>query len=306
MVPRNGGDDMPVQRFLGGGWATMHGPADPRALMMWVLDQGFGGVLPGPGPRPMAWRQLGKTHGGLPVTIPAVRVSGLHDPSRLAEAGLCSGQPGDVAGAVAAVTDAVELAEALGCAAVVLEPGVVGWAEDSGPVDLAQEDGWGESGAAAQLDRREAHLNQALDAACRSFHGLTKSFPDVQFCLTPSRHVGGLGDARGLEFLFEDLARGRLRYWHDTAAVACRQARLGEPPGEFLEKFANRLVGMTLGDLGDGLVYLPPGTGGVDYPLLSNYRQRSAKALSAVVELDPGVTPGELPGIHAFLNKFGL
>ncbi len=297
---------MPVQRFLGGGWVTVHGPSDPHALVTWVLDQGFGGVLPGPGPRPMAWRQLRAARGSLPMTVPAVRVSALGDPALIAEAGLCSTLAGEVEAAVAAVTGAVELAAALGCRSVVLEPGVVVWPEDPGPVDLAQEEGWGKDGAAARLHRREAGLERALDVACRTFHRLTGSFPDIEFCLTPSRHLGGLGEARALELIFEDLARGRLRYWHDTAAVACRQARLGEAPGEFLEKFANLLVGMTLGDIGDGQVYLPPGTGGVDYPLLSSYRRRSAKTLTAVVELDPGGTPGELPGIHAFLNMVGL
>jgi len=297
---------MAVERFLGGGWATVHGPTEPRAFLTWVLDRGFGGVVPAPGPRPMAWRELRRVRGKLPVRVPAVRVSGLLDPTQLAEAGLCSPEPGEVEAALAAVAGAVELACDLGCEAVVLEPGVVRWPEDLGPVDLAQEQGFGDGGAEAQLARRERRLSKALDAVCRSLHRLTKSFPEMRFCLTPSRHVGGLGEAEAMAAIFEDLAHRRLYYWHDTAALACRQARLGEAPGEFLEKFANRLAGMTLGDQGGGQVYLPPGAGGVDYPLLSNYRQRSTRALPAVVELDPGVTAGELPGIHAFLNKFGL
>jgi sugar phosphate isomerase/epimerase len=294
---------MVVKRFLGGAWAMMHGPAEPRRLLAWVLDQGFGGVLPAPGPRPMAWRLLRDELGTLPVRVPAVRVSSLMDPTRLAEAGLCSQKPLEVEAAVDAVRGAVVLAADLGCDAVVLEPGVVQWAEP-GPVDLA-EAGW-DQGAGAALARRDVRLDAALDVVCRSLHRLTRAFPDVRFCLTSSRHVGGLGEAVALAAIFEDLARRRLHYWHDTGALACRQARLGEAPGEFLEKFSNRLAGMTLGDHEGGRVYLPPGTGGVDYPLLSNYRQRSAKALPAVVELDLGVTPGELPGIHAFLNKFGL
>jgi len=294
---------MAVERFLGGGWATLHGPAEPTNLLTWVLDQGFAGLLPAPGPRPIAWRRLREARGGLPVKVPAVRVSGLVDPSQLAEAGLCSRAGAEVEAAVAAVSSTVELARDLGAEAVVLEPGVVKW-PDPGPVDLA-EPGW-EDGGAGAIARRDAGLNAALDVACRTLHLLTKCFPDMRFCLTPSRHVGGLGEAVAMAAIFEDLARRHLYYWHDTAAVACRQARLGEAPGEFLEKFSNRLAGMTLGDLEGGRVYLPPGTGGVDYPLLSNYRQRSTKALPAVVELDLGVTPRELPGIHGFLNKFGL
>ena len=73
-----------------------------------------------------------------------------------------------------------------------------------------------------------------------------------------------------------------------------------------LENFSKQLSGMTLGDFCDGQKYLPPGAGGVDYPLLSSYRHRTAKGFSVVVELEPGVDPGELRGAKAFLDKFGL
>lgn len=294
---------MAVERFLGGAWAMLHGPTEPRGLLTWVLDRGFAGVVPAPGPRPVEWRRLREALVGLPVRVPAVRVSGLVDPKQIAEAGLCSNNAADVESAVAAVAGAVALARDLGCETVVLEPGVLRWTEP-GPVDLA-ETRFPHSAMVA-LEARRADLNTSLDAACRNLHYLARAFPETRFCLTPSRHVAGLGEVVALGAIFEDLSRERLYYWHDTAAVACRQAHLGEAPGEFLEKFAKRLAGITLGDREGGRVYLPPGTGGVDYPLLSNYRQRSARALPAVVELDLGVTPEDLPGIHAFLNKFGL
>ena len=63
---------------------------------------------------------------------------------------------------------------------------------------------------------------------------------------------------------------------------------------------------MTLGDTSAGRMYLPPGAGGVDYPLLGAYRLRSSGAMLAVIELDPGVDSGELPGVSAYLDKFGL
>ena len=81
---------------------------------------------------------------------------------------------------------------------------------------------------------------------------------------------------------------------------------LGQDPGLALEVCSKLLHGMTLGDLGDSDCFLPPGSGGVDYPLLSNYRHRTSKAFPVGIELDPGVDPGEIPGIHAFLDKFDL
>jgi hypothetical protein len=65
-------------------------------------------------------------------------------------------------------------------------------------------------------------------------------------------------------------------------------------------------VGCTLGDARPEGMYLPPGSGGVDYPLLSSYLRRGGKAISACLELDPAVAVSELPGMRACLEKFGL
>jgi hypothetical protein len=44
----------------------------------------------------------------------------------------------------------------------------------------------------------------------------------------------------------------------------------------------------------------------VDYPLLASYLRRPQGDLPACLELDPAVDRAELPGVHAFLDKFGL
>ena len=149
-------------------------------------------------------------------------------------------------------------------------------------------------------------MHDSLDAACRSLHRLCKQFEDIDFCLTGSRHIWSLGDPVALEAIFEDLPRRRLGYWHDAAVAARRQELLGEEQGQALESFSKVLCGMSLADIGGGEVYLPPGAGGVDYPLLRSYVLRAGRPLPGVVELDPGVDPGEIPGAHAFLDKFGL
>ena len=65
------------------------------------------------------------------------------------------------------------------------------------------------------------------------------------------------------------------------------------------------MVGSQLGDGSDSAIDLPPGAGLVDYGLLASYIPRSA-ALPGVLELDPGIDPGEVVGARAFLSKFGL
>ena len=60
-------------------------------------------------------------------------------------------------------------------------------------------------------------------------------------------------------------------------------------------------------DRAEGSLQMPPGSGLVDYPLLANYLPRAASGVfPVVVDLDPGVPPVELPGVHAFLDRLGL
>jgi sugar phosphate isomerase/epimerase len=298
---------MAVDRFLGAGFASVHGPADPRAMLLWVLNQGFAGLWPAPAPRNLEWAAMRRVVDDLPFRFGGVRVSGVQDAGDLREAGLASSHQGERLAAIKAVEAAIGLAVRLGCPRVLLEPGVVSVSGEVPEADLgARKADWSGDRARALLARRRGPMLPALDAACRSLHHLCREYPDIEFCLTTSRNALGLGDAQGLAAIFEDLGRYRLGYWHDTVAAACRQEWLAEDPGKLLENFSNRLSGMTLGDFGGGEKHLPPGAGGVDYPLLSAYRQRSAKAFSVVVELDPGVDPGELAGVQAFLTKFGL
>jgi hypothetical protein len=51
---------------------------------------------------------------------------------------------------------------------------------------------------------------------------------------------------------------------------------------------------------------LPPGAGSVDYTMIASYLRRSGKPVPGVVDLDPGVAPSEIQGLHSCLDKFGL
>ena len=298
---------MGVERFLGAAWASVHGPADPRALLTWTLEQGFRGLLAAPAPRPIDWSGVRRALRALPATVVAVRIGSILTADDRPDAGLASSHAGERASAAAAVADAVRQAGELGAQRVVLEPGIVTVPGEPRATDLGDASAqWTPEAARTQLARRNAGLERALDASCRSLHALCRQFPETDFALTASRHVFGLGEAGSLEAIFEDLAGFRLSYWHDAPAEARRCELLGESPGRGLESFGNRISGMTLGDSADGQLYLPPGAGGVDYALVSAYRTRHAGRFPVVLELDPAVDPGEISGVLAFLSKFGL
>lgn len=276
-------------------------------MLTWTLDRGFRGLFAAPAPRMVDWLGLRRVCGNLPFRFGGVRVSAIDEVSKPAEAGLGSRNVGEQTAAIAAVSGAVDFARRLGCGRIVLDPGLVPVVGEVLYTDLSdRRANWTVDSARALFARRKRHLDQALDCLCRSLHQLCRSHEDVLFCLTLSRNALGLGEAAALAAVFEDLARYRIGYWHDTVAAACRETWLSQEPGEILEIGSKVLKGMTLGDFANGEAGLPPGAGGVDYPLLSAYRQPSDRDFPVVAELNPGVDPGEIPGIHAYLNKFRL
>ena len=222
-------------------------------------------------------------------------------------AGLCSGADGERAVAERAVVDAVHCARTLGTAIVVVDLGTVPVAGEIEAEDLAEPNfDWSHERAQALLARRKVGRNGAVDRACRALFGFIKSFPDIHFCVTQGRSLRAVLDPAVFADILEDLGPRRLGYWHDAGVCARREQILREAQGEWLEVFGNRLQGMSLGDSsGEGL-YLPPGSGGVDYALCASYVPRTGNPFPVVLELDPSVSPGEMSGMRACLEKYGL
>ena len=296
---------MPVNRFLGAEWISIHAPTDAHRRLVWTLEAGFGGVLAAPGPRPVDWAALRAAAADLPISFPAVRTGSVLVP-RSATAGLASAHAGEQQQALRAVQQAVAVARTLGASLVIVEPGLVPVSGEIEEDDLGEPGyRWNPDRVRALLARRSVNRDAALDRACRSLHAVVRSFPEVTFCVTAGRSLRAVADPQGLADLFEDLHQLPLGYWHDAAVLARREQEIGEPPGEILENLGNRLSGMSLGDASPDGMYLPPGSGGVDYGLLASYVPRETP-IPAVLELDPAVAPEELNGMQACLDKHGL
>jgi sugar phosphate isomerase/epimerase len=297
---------MDVQRFLGAAWVAVHFPHDPRRLWTAVLEAGFDGLGVAPAPRPLDWPELAAAVRELPASFAAVRIANPLS-ERSATAGFCSPKDGDRQAARQVIEQAVRTARTIGCPRLVLDLGVVAVVGDIAAEDLGDPTHtWTADQAKALLARRNAGRNQAVERACRGLFELVRDFPDLEFCLTQGRSVRAVADGEALRDIFTDLAGKRLGFWHDAALAARREQVLGEAQGEWLEIFGNRLRGMSLGDASPDGVYLPPGAGGVDYGLLASYVPRTGGPLPVVLELDPAVSPSELPGMRSCLDKFGL
>ena len=70
---------MHVQRFLASAWASVHGPSDPRRLLLSVLEARFAGLMLAPGPRALDAAQLAAAAADLPFRFAGVRAN---DPLR--------------------------------------------------------------------------------------------------------------------------------------------------------------------------------------------------------------------------------
>ena len=297
---------MPVKRFLASPWASVHGPSDPRRFLIWVLESRFAGLAASPGPRPMPWPALVESAHDLPIGFAAVRAGSVLA-EQSATRGMASAKEGERQAARQAVQQAVATARILGCPTVVLEPGVVPVVGEVEAEDLGDPAcRWTPERAHALLARRKVGRNGALDRVCRELYAIAKAFPDMEFCLTCGRSLRSVADLPTLLDIYEDLAKLHLGYWHDAAACARRNQVLGEAQGEWLELLGNRCRGFSLGDASPDGMYLPPGSGGVDYSVVASYVPRTGAPIPLVLDLDPAVSAGELAGIHSFLDKFGL
>lgn len=297
---------MAEQRFLGAAWASAHGPGDPSRLLRWVCEAGFRGFVPGPSLRAIDWSAVHQQAREFPVRFPAVRATSILG-DKVATAGLASPREAEQQVARLPIEQAVALAGRVATRLVIVEPGLVPLLGEVGPEDLGDPSiQWTPERVQALMARRKAGLDAALDAVCRCLFRLCRAHPEVTFCLTPGRSLRAVASPAALTAVFEDLSSCRLAYWHDTAVVARREQVLAEAQGLWLESFSNLCAGCSLGDARPEGVYLPPGAGGVDYPLLVSYLRRPGKAVAMCLELDPAVPANELPGMRACLEKFGL
>ncbi len=297
---------MSSQRFLGAAWASVHGPGDPVRMLRWLCEARFAGLVPSPSPRSMPFAALAQHASDYPIEFPAVRCSSILS-ERPNTAALGSARDGEVRVAQSAVAAACALAASVESRLVILEPGLVplmGEVEREDLGDASYE--WTKERAQALEARRKAALPAALDRVCRNLHGLARAHPEVTFCLTQSRSLLAVASLEAMQWIYEDLPNLKLGYWHDAAVCARREQVLAEPQGAWLEAFGSRCRGCNLGDARPEGLYLPPGSGVVDYGLLASYLKPLGKGASACLELDPAIPPGELPGMGACLDKFGL
>jgi sugar phosphate isomerase/epimerase len=142
-----------------------------------------------------------------------------------------------------------------------------------------------------------------IDHLCRSIHQLQTEFPETRLALETGESVVDLLNYETVEWVLDDLGKHGLAYWHDTGRIQMRE-RAGLPSqGQWLDAFANRMVGVHLQDAAEGVPEMPPGTGQVDFKLVAGYVPRTAER---VVEINPRHGRGEILAAVQFLVDHGF
>ncbi len=185
-------------------------------------------------------------------------------------------------GALAALVDQIDAARAAGVRRVVVRPGAV--PVDRGPVRHAELEDRARSGEAPDADgvaalesHRREYAEATLDRTCRSLFALCRRFPDVTFALPPARTYYEVPRLDEIELILSDVGATNLGYWHVPGTCRSLEAMGLDSQQSWLERNADRIVGLSFHDAHPGAPVLVPGDGDVDLSMLAFYVPRSAE-----------------------------
>jgi len=142
-----------------------------------------------------------------------------------------------------------------------------------------------------------------IEHLCRSLHLLMSEFPETKIAIEPGGGPVDLLHFQAVGWTLDDLEKKGLSYWHDTGGVH-QGERVGLPTqGDWLQKYAPRMVGVHLQDSADTTVAMPPGTGEIDFKLVGNYLPKHAER---VVEINSRHGRAEILASVGFLVGLGI
>ncbi len=141
-----------------------------------------------------------------------------------------------------------------------------------------------------------------VEHLCRSLHLLMQEFPETSFAIEPGSELDDLLGLDAMGWMLDDLGTRGLGYWHDVGHVHMR-SKCGLPePGQWLEQFGSKMLGIHLQDAAEESE-MPLGLGEVDFKLVASYVPRTA---SRVLELNPRHGRAEILASIQFLVDKGF
>jgi len=141
------------------------------------------------------------------------------------------------------------------------------------------------------VGRVQRRGQRQVEHLCRSLHTVMGEFPETRIAIEPGDSFLDLLNFQAVGWVLDDLDRRGLAYWHDTGRIHLRE-RAGLPTqGQWLDAYARRMLGVHLQDSAEGQTEMPPGSGEVDFKLVSNYMPSNAER---VLEINPRHGRGEI------------
>lgn len=210
--------------------------------------------------------------------------------------------------AVSFARQTIDLASAVGAAAVVLHMGEV-------PIDLGLQDRLHKLHAAGHakteeygqvrgelIRQRTLRVNPYLDAARRSLRELGEYSGQngIMLGLETRFHLHEIPNMDEMAELLGEVPAGMVGYWHDVGHAEVQQ-RLGfYSHEEWLLRFGHRMIGMHLHDVLGTSDHYAPGRGDIDWKMVA--RNLPARAMK-VCEIGQWNDEEEVEGVVSFLQK---
>lgn len=166
-------------------------------------------------------------------------------------------------------------AEALGIRTVIVRPGVVpvpdgAMHHEAGLDDLRHGRLVADSVSRAIGESRE-YEEAAIDRACRAMFELCRRFPETNFAIAAGSTYYEIPQVHQLEWILSDVAIRNLGYWHEPSRCRRLEAFGCGLQSEWLERYADRLVGLTFEDASSTGDPTLPESGDVDLAMLGHY-----------------------------------
>ena len=145
--------------------------------------------------------------------------------------------------------------------------------------------------------------HRQVEHLCRSMHTLLVEFPETKLAVEAGASSMDLLNYDSVGWVLDDLSKHGLAYWHDTGRIHLRE-RAGLPTqGQWLDAYADKMVGVHLQDAAEGQAEMPPGLGEVDFKLVGGYLPRSAER---VLEINPRHGRAEILAAVQYLVDLGF
>jgi sugar phosphate isomerase/epimerase len=153
------------------------------------------------------------------------------------------------------------------------------------------------------VSRVQKKGQRQVDHLCRSLHLLMTEFPDTRLAIEAGDSFIDLLNFQAVGWTLDDLAKHGLAYWHDTGRIH-QLERAGLPTqGQWLDTYANRMVGVHLQDSAESMVEMPAGVGEIDFKLVAGYLPKNAER---VLEVNPRHGRAEILAAVQYLVDHGF